>query len=299
MELYGQDRAEALLVNIYRYCSRNCPGCYLRPHFDRIVGNSYHHYGLSNFEKVLLDSSVKFNQVVLAVSGANELRMLTDRFVDAELMGRLAGLGSQVQILASLNDWLEAGEEKLLDLGKLPIQLACSVDADKTAGESGRLAENEGTILRLFNVINVRVTQRTLPVMRNILDVPFSGVVHLVLDKPILSEHMTNVQKVLAPQLLGLYNHEARHDRRLALDYCLDHVTSEPQTGCRAGVNMFSIHPDGAITGCPYSSRILAQLDPGQDLGEGIRGIRSDANSGAYHDWVHCKIREEVTWRKK
>jgi len=76
---------------------------------------------------------------------------------------------------------------------------------------------------------------------------------------------------------------------RIELDCCLRLIKSDYK--CQAGVNKFSIHEDGGITGCPYNTTPLAYVENVEDIGNVIRKIRHKNNkSTADREFNTCPI---------
>jgi hypothetical protein len=231
--------------------------------------------------------SLQAGQIVFAAN--------TGRRLEQAYGNSLVGHELNTQYLATLKVWSELSRDSKVLMSK--VFKSASVDDGKLPADT--VAEAKAATKRARSYINV-VSLLWTPVVASTMQSTHTwdtrNLLYVTMHKPIHGQPMSDEQKRLANSLVKWYNRGLEGVKKfklsfnVQLDYCLSHIISGGK-GCRAGINMFNIHADGAITGCPYSAEPKAFLQDYDNIGEAIRYVRQLANSGEDYDWDKCSLR--------
>ena len=285
-ELYTDELVESVVFHdAPDSCKRNCPGCYLKPHQDRIqLASLKEELILEAWRDIQRGDSINANQIVYAANTAKNLKKFHGESI--------VGCEKKLQFLATGPIWGEV----LPDYGYL-IPYVCKnmslddykVNVDKVWTWMGNAREAN------FDVINLLWTPGVAKEMQGKLWIEGEPTLYLSMHKPIHGEEPAHWQVKMVKSMIDFYSYNtellSHSPKNVQLDYCVGHLTSGEDEGCRAGINMFNIHADGAITGCPYSVKPKTYLQDHKNIGDAIRHVRQLANSGESYDWDSCKLR--------
>jgi hypothetical protein len=293
MEFYHGNYVDAVVFHDYPYCERACPGCYLAVHVERMArpggwrpalpGLNAWRQAWNDLQTGALD--FRCNQLIYCAQNETQLSKQLCRIRDIR-----SKACNEIQVLATRESWKDAVDVRH-DIG---IIKSVSVDRHKTP----KLMANtkiSGMGPFRFRVWNILWTDnRRDPQWEDrMLHLAKHGIMqYLVAPKPITGEVVSRDNLLAIDKLIEFWEDPKREKHKnFRLDYCLNKIKyGDKSTACRAGVNMFNIHIDGAITACPYSGHVAAWLQDFNNVAEAIRYVRSNTNKDP-EDWNICNMR--------
>lgn len=293
--LYTDNLVEAVVFHdAPDNCERNCPGCYLKPHQDRmqlVDSNRQKEIDklvLKAWQDLQRGGSISANQIIYAAN--------TTKNLEKFYRNSIIGCEKKLQFLATGPIWSKDFDETF---GFIMSNTSRNISLDDYKVQADKVWDWMCNARKgWFNVINLLWTPGVAKEMQGKLWIEGEPVLYLSMHKPIHGEKPARWQVKVVESMLDFYDYNKRANKEfnitgknVQLDYCLDHLINNKDHGCRAGINMFNIHADGAITACPYSVKPKTYLQDYKNIGEAIRHVRELANSGKSYDWDNCKLR--------
>jgi len=296
MEFYHGNYVDAVVFHDDPHCERACPGCYLLAHAERMAyaasGNRLRQ-GWDAWKQAWNDLQTgaldfRCNQLIYCAQNEKQLGNQLHRIHNAR-----SRACNELQVLATRESW-----DGLEQPSGLHMTRSVSVDRYKLnelmmGTRISRVMSRVGA--PRFHVWNILWTdkERDPQWEDRMLHFAKNGVIqHLVVRKPMTGGIVTIDEMRIGQKLIEFWEDPKREKHKnFKLDYCLSKIKyGDKFTACRAGVNMFNIHVDGAITACPYSSHVAAWLQDFDNVAEAIRYVRSNTNKMP-RDWSICNMR--------
>ena len=324
MQIYNKDSVNAIFLQPTTICAHHCPGCYVKK-FERTNNTKSLHVPdwMGDLAVDILEGKkIKANQLTISLNTpTSEMMINTDcnGDVGAELRVKTYGMNKFIDKLLTANNPNHECElhltialdaiEHYYEFGALYGMCDClSISIDEYKNTKEYILNN--LVVYKDKQLNCNLLF-TPGVVKSIQQDPgflpsLAGKFHsiyLIAFKPDLGKPYGQLHVNLLRSLIDVYNNLPSYlKKKVNIDGCVD-TCANSSYGCQAGINMFSVWPNGQISGCPYSSQPIREPKeaamPVTTSDEVINKIKVIKQSQSHlYEYEMCKMRNLWSNRK-